>query len=48
MAAGVLIVQEAGGVVTQTDGKPFTHSGFSALKIWPTASCIQPSTGGDS
>jgi myo-inositol-1(or 4)-monophosphatase len=25
MAAGALIVQEAGGVVTQTDGKPFSH-----------------------
>jgi myo-inositol-1(or 4)-monophosphatase len=25
MAAGALIVQEAGGSVTQTDGKPFSH-----------------------
>jgi myo-inositol-1(or 4)-monophosphatase len=25
MAAGALIVQEAGGMVTQVDGKPFTH-----------------------
>lgn len=31
MAAGVLIVQEAGGVVTQTDGKPFSHLQCSVL-----------------
>ena len=31
MAAGALIVQEAGGVVTQTNGKYFSHMGRSVL-----------------
>ncbi len=31
MAAGALIVQEAGGEVTQTDGKPFSHLQRSVL-----------------
>ena len=31
MAAGALIVQEAGGMVTQADGKPFSHLHRSIL-----------------
>jgi len=31
MAAGALIVQEAGGLVTQVDGKPFSHLRRSVL-----------------
>ena len=31
MAAGALIVQEAGGLVTQADGKPFSHLQRSVL-----------------
>jgi len=31
MAAGALIVQEAGGMVTQADGKPFSHLQRSVL-----------------
>jgi myo-inositol-1(or 4)-monophosphatase len=31
MAAGALIVQEAGGIVTQVDGKPFSHLQRSVL-----------------
>ena len=31
MAAGALIVQEAGGVITQTNGKPFSHLERSIL-----------------
>ena len=31
MAAGALIVQEAGGLVTQVDGKPYSHLQRSVL-----------------